>query len=135
MRGEESDTGLGKMFSKSTYTVNVECMVLFTVVYHHGKKATGGHYTTAVFHPAINNWIMIDDSLVKHVSVGSVLKNVPGRVPYLLYYRRIDMHWEHYYHGNKTDQITTKSIALKRDLGDFLKFCSIFFPIWERTDC
>ncbi|XP_061189875.1 ubiquitin carboxyl-terminal hydrolase 10-like [Saccostrea echinata] len=65
---------------------------LFAVVYHHGKKATGGHYTTAVFHPAINNWIMIDDSLVKHVSVGSVLKTVPGRVPYLLYYRRIDMH-------------------------------------------
>ncbi|XP_062609572.1 ubiquitin carboxyl-terminal hydrolase 10-like [Saccostrea cucullata] len=65
---------------------------LFAVVYHHGKKATGGHYTTAVFHPAINNWIMIDDSLVKHVSVGTVLKAIPGRVPYLLYYRRIDMH-------------------------------------------
>lgn len=67
-------------------------LLFSVVVYHHGKKATGGHYTTAVFHPAINNWIIIDDSLVKHVSVGTVLKNVPGRVPYLLYYRRIDMH-------------------------------------------
>ena len=133
MRGEESDTGLGKMFSKSTYTVNVECMVLFTVVYHHGKKATGGHYTTAVFHPAINNWIMIDDSLVKHVSVGSVLKNVPGRVPYLLYYRRIDMHWEHYYHGKKTDQIN--QLHWRGTSLIFKKICSIFFPIWERTDC
>jgi ubiquitin carboxyl-terminal hydrolase 10 len=65
---------------------------LFAVVYHHGKKATGGHYTTAVFHPAINNWITMDDSLVKHVSVRTVLKNIPGRVPYLLYYRRVDMH-------------------------------------------
>lgn len=67
-------------------------LLFSVVVYHHGKKATGGHYTTAVFHPAINNWIIIDDSLVKHVSVGTVLKNIPGRVPYLLYYRRIDMH-------------------------------------------
>ncbi|KAK3085320.1 hypothetical protein FSP39_001407 [Pinctada imbricata] len=65
---------------------------LFAVVYHHGKKTTGGHYTTAVFHPAINNWIIIDDSSVKQVNVGQVLKYVPQRVPYLLYYRRVDMH-------------------------------------------
>lgn len=77
------------------YYTNFQLWVFFktlTVVYHHGKKATGGHYTTAVYHPAVNNWIMMDDSLVKHVSVGAVLKNFPGRVPYLLYYRRVDMH-------------------------------------------
>lgn len=77
---------------RSKYQLHQRSYKLFAVVYHHGKKATGGHYTTAVFHPAINNWIIIDDSLVKHVSVGTVLKNIPGRVPYLLYYRRIDMH-------------------------------------------
>ena len=67
-------------------------LCLFSVVYHHGKKATGGHYTTAVFHPAINSWIMMDDSSVKQCTIANVLKYVPQRVPYLLYYRRVDMH-------------------------------------------
>ncbi|KAL4234192.1 Ubiquitin carboxyl-terminal hydrolase 10 [Mactra antiquata] len=65
---------------------------LFAVVYHHGKKATGGHYTTSVFHPGINGWIHSDDSQVKTVNVSYVLKNMPHRVPYLLYYRRVDSH-------------------------------------------
>lgn len=65
---------------------------LFAVVYHHGKKATGGHYTTAVFHPAINGWVNYDDSNVKVVPVTNVLQFSGLRVPYLLYYRRVDLH-------------------------------------------
>lgn len=65
---------------------------LFAVVYHHGKTSTGGHYTTSVFHPGISGWIHIDDSNVKTVFVKDVLKYVPQRVPYLLYYRRVDSH-------------------------------------------
>jgi len=64
----------------------------FTVVFHIGKQATGGgHYTTAVFHPAINGWIHIDDNAVRPVSLATVLKYSPPRVPYLLYYRRLDV--------------------------------------------
>lgn len=62
------------------------------MVYHHGKKATGGHYTTNVFHPGINGWVNSDDSQVKTVTAASVMKYLPPRVPYLLYYRRLDSH-------------------------------------------
>lgn len=65
---------------------------LFAVVYHHGKTSTGGHYTTSVFHPGINGWVNSDDSTIKTVFVRDVLKYTPQRVPYLLYYRRLDSH-------------------------------------------
>lgn len=65
---------------------------LFAVVYHHGKNSTGGHYTTSVFHPGINGWVNSDDSTVKTVPLTSVLRSIPPRVPYLLYYRRLDSH-------------------------------------------
>lgn len=64
---------------------------LFAVVYHHGEKSTGGHYTTAVFHSGIMGWINIDDSNIKMVPVSNVLRYAPPRIPYLLYYRRLDV--------------------------------------------
>ncbi|XP_064610884.1 uncharacterized protein LOC135475070 [Liolophura sinensis] len=64
---------------------------LFAVVYHHGKNVTGGHYTTDVYHTGINSWIHMDDSNVKQVNLQQVLKFVSPRVPYLLYYRRMDL--------------------------------------------
>ncbi|XP_041375605.1 ubiquitin carboxyl-terminal hydrolase 10-like [Gigantopelta aegis] len=64
---------------------------LFAVVFHHGKNATGGHYTTNVFHPGISSWVKIDDSRIQAVSVQEVLKFSAPRMPYLLYYRRIDL--------------------------------------------
>ncbi|XP_060597410.1 ubiquitin carboxyl-terminal hydrolase 10-like isoform X2 [Ruditapes philippinarum] len=78
--------------ARSKLTVNQRSYKLFAVVYHHGKKATGGHYTTNVFHPGINGWVNSDDSQVKTVTALSVLKYSPPRVPYLLYYRRLDSH-------------------------------------------
>ncbi|XP_060080654.1 ubiquitin carboxyl-terminal hydrolase 10-like [Ylistrum balloti] len=78
---------------KSKLQLHQRSYKLFAVVFHHGKMATGGgHYTTTVFHPAINGWISIDDNIVRPVGLQFVLKYNPPRVPYLLYYRRTDVH-------------------------------------------
>ena len=67
---------------------------LLTVVYHHGKSATGGHYTADVFHPACSGWVRADDSIIRSIPEDFVLK--PGgsagvhKVAYLLIYRRRD---------------------------------------------
>ncbi|XP_014789899.1 ubiquitin carboxyl-terminal hydrolase 10-A [Octopus bimaculoides] len=64
---------------------------LFAVIFHHGKNATGGHYTACVYHCGINNWILYDDGVVRQVSPTHVLKFVLNRIPYLLFYRRCDL--------------------------------------------
>lgn len=63
---------------------------LFAVTYHDGKEATKGHYVTDAFHVGYGGWVRYDDSSLKGVSEGNVLKPTPPRVPYLLYYRRCD---------------------------------------------
>nr|XP_033325381.1 ubiquitin carboxyl-terminal hydrolase 10-like [Megalopta genalis] len=63
---------------------------LFAVTYHDGKEATKGHYVTDAFHVGYGGWVRYDDSSLKGVSEGNVLKPIPPRVPYLLYYRRCD---------------------------------------------
>ncbi|XP_019954333.1 ubiquitin carboxyl-terminal hydrolase 10 isoform X4 [Paralichthys olivaceus] len=64
---------------------------LFAVVYHHGNSATGGHYTTDVFHIGLNGWLRIDDQTVKVISQYQVVKQTAERTAYLLYYRRVDL--------------------------------------------
>ena len=66
---------------------------ILTVVYHHGKSATGGHYTTDSYHIGVNGWIHMDDATVRKLPQGrdEAFKHVPNRVPYLLYYRRCDL--------------------------------------------
>ncbi|XP_067341451.1 ubiquitin carboxyl-terminal hydrolase 10 isoform X2 [Channa argus] len=64
---------------------------LFAVVYHHGNSATGGHYTTDVFHIGLNGWLRIDDQTVKVINQYQVLKQTAERTAYLLYYRRLDL--------------------------------------------
>ncbi|XP_064169617.1 ubiquitin carboxyl-terminal hydrolase 10 isoform X1 [Anguilla rostrata] len=64
---------------------------LFAVVYHHGNSATGGHYTTDVFHIGLNGWLRIDDQTVKVINQFQVVKQTAERTAYLLYYRRVDM--------------------------------------------
>ncbi|XP_072135991.1 ubiquitin carboxyl-terminal hydrolase 10 isoform X1 [Mobula birostris] len=64
---------------------------LFAVVYHHGNSATGGHYTTDVFHIGLNGWLRIDDQIVKVINQYQVVKPSPERTAYLLYYRRVDL--------------------------------------------
>ncbi|XP_069758265.1 ubiquitin carboxyl-terminal hydrolase 10 isoform X2 [Narcine bancroftii] len=64
---------------------------LFAVVYHHGNSATGGHYTTDVFHIGLNGWLRIDDQMVKVINQYQVVKPSAERTAYLLYYRRVDL--------------------------------------------
>ena len=64
---------------------------LFSVEYHYGDKATGGHYITDVYHPGIIGWVRFDDAKVKVVNNLQVLKSEDKKLtPYLLYYRRAD---------------------------------------------
>jgi len=65
---------------------------LWAVVYHHGKFATGGHYTCDVCHPVCGGWIRMDDSILKPVSEETVLRHTQtaNKVAYLLFYRRVD---------------------------------------------
>ncbi|XP_071761437.1 ubiquitin carboxyl-terminal hydrolase 10 isoform X1 [Centroberyx gerrardi] len=64
---------------------------LFAVVYHHGNSATGGHYTTDVFHIGLNGWLRIDDQTVRVINQYQVVKQTAERTAYLLYYRRVDL--------------------------------------------
>lgn len=80
-----------------TYTAKQKQYKLFAVVYHDGKEASKGHYITDVFHAGYGTWIRYDDSTVRAVPESNVLHPKAPRVPYLLYYRRLDTH----YHGSK----------------------------------
>ena len=65
---------------------------LFAVEYHHGEKATGGHYITDVYHPGIVGWVRYDDANVTLVTNYNLLKSDDRKLtPYLLYYRRADL--------------------------------------------
>jgi len=61
---------------------------LFAIVFHHGAHAAGGHYSAVVYHPYIQCWINCDDDKVTSVDDKSVMKHVPGRSAYLLFYTR-----------------------------------------------
>lgn len=63
---------------------------LLGVVYHDGKEATKGHYVADIYHGGYNCWLRCDDSFIKEVPESNVVRHVPPRVPYLLFYRRAD---------------------------------------------
>ncbi|XP_031571370.1 ubiquitin carboxyl-terminal hydrolase 10-like isoform X2 [Actinia tenebrosa] len=74
---------------KNKYSIAQKSYKLIAVVYHHGKTACGGHYTTDMCHP-IHGWVRADDTKLKSVPVNHVLKPIQGKDPYLLYYCRTD---------------------------------------------
>ncbi|XP_077983517.1 ubiquitin carboxyl-terminal hydrolase 10-like [Glandiceps talaboti] len=76
---------------KSKLSMTQRSYKLFAIVYHHGKNASGGHYTCDFYHPGINGWIRTDDNNVKAVTITSILRPAPPKVPYLLFYRRCDL--------------------------------------------
>lgn len=45
---------------------------LIGVVYHHGKNASGGHYTVDVRRQDGNEWIRLDDTVIRRVSSADV---------------------------------------------------------------
>lgn len=79
-----------EILSSKKYTAKQRQYRLFAVVYHDGKEASKGHYITDVYHTGYLSWIRYDDSTVKRVGEKSVLHPHMPRVPYLLYYQRID---------------------------------------------
>ncbi|XP_052898314.1 trithorax group protein osa isoform X2 [Anopheles moucheti] len=73
-----------------SYSAKQKQYKLFAVVYHDGKEASKGHYITDVYHSGYGSWIRYDDSTVKPIPEFNVLRPRAPRVPYLLYYRRMD---------------------------------------------
>lgn len=64
---------------------------LFGVVNHHGLKMTDGHYTSDVFLPIASGWLRFDDSEVFAIHEKQVLQHSDRHMPYLLFYRRMDV--------------------------------------------
>lgn len=68
---------------------------LFGVVYHHGRLATGGHYTVAVRRQDDSGWIHIDDTHVWPIPSEQVLSLPYGTTAdsgqaYLLFYQKVN---------------------------------------------
>ncbi|KDQ16244.1 hypothetical protein BOTBODRAFT_107096, partial [Botryobasidium botryosum FD-172 SS1] len=64
---------------------------LYGVVYHHGKFATGGHYTIDVLRQDHSEWIRIDDTHIAPVTESEVAEPKKNdKVAYLLFYQRVE---------------------------------------------
>lgn len=50
-----------------------------------------GHYTSDVYLPAASGWLRFDDSDVMAICEEQVLQYNERRMPYLLFYRMIDL--------------------------------------------
>ncbi|PWN47051.1 cysteine proteinase [Violaceomyces palustris] len=78
---------------------------LFGVVYHHGRYATGGHYTVDVLRQDSSSWVHIDDTTFQTIPTEQVIRQAGTSVPsgggtgawassghdglaYLLFYRK-----------------------------------------------
>jgi len=53
---------------------------LIGVVYHHGKSASGGHYTVDVLRQDEKNWIRFDDTVIKSVHPEEVKVDVNAKI-------------------------------------------------------
>ena len=83
--------GLGRPGVPARYKLN-------GVLYHHGRSASGGHYSVDVLHPNAHEggegaWLRIEDddvSMVGHKEVFERHENegADDRCAYLLFYRR-----------------------------------------------
>ncbi|CAL4066345.1 unnamed protein product [Meganyctiphanes norvegica] len=76
--------------SRGKYSSTQRKFKLLAIVYHDGKEASKGHYVADIYHSGYNCWLRYDDSVVKVVAEQQMLKHIPPRVPYLLFYRRQD---------------------------------------------
>ncbi|KAF9507625.1 hypothetical protein BS47DRAFT_1303785 [Hydnum rufescens UP504] len=68
---------------------------LYGVIYHHGKFATGGHYTVDLLRQDHSEWIRVDDTQIEAISESDVSVLTPDKgldkdkVAYLLFYQRV----------------------------------------------
>ena len=72
-----------------TRAVTCVC-VCDAVVNHIGVRAIGGHYIVDVFHPGYNCWVRCDDNNVFSLPTANVTKFASSKVPYLIFYRRLE---------------------------------------------
>jgi len=77
--------------AKSKNSTNHRRYKLFAAVNHIGARAVGGHYTADIFHPGYNCWMRCDDDSVTSVPVAAVTRYSVPKVPYLIFYRRLDL--------------------------------------------
>lgn len=65
------------------------------VIYHHGKSATGGHYTIDILRQDHSEWLRIDDTQIDLISESDVAITSYEKVTdkdksaYLLFYQRM----------------------------------------------
>jgi ubiquitin carboxyl-terminal hydrolase 10 len=65
------------------------------VIYHHGKSATGGHYTIDILRQEQSEWLRIDDTQIDVVPESDVAVLSPEKCldkdksAYLLFYHRV----------------------------------------------
>lgn len=87
---------------------------LFGVVYHHGRYATGGHYTVDVLRQDGSSWIHFDDTLFNPVAMehvgrraGQSLSSSVGHdgLAYLLFYQREDVVRKHQQDQERSSQL------------------------------
>jgi ubiquitin carboxyl-terminal hydrolase 10 len=57
---------------------------LISVVYHHGKSAAGGHYTVDVLRQDSNEWVRMDDTIIRRVRPQDVAEGGAEEDPKLL---------------------------------------------------
>lgn len=94
---------------------------LFGVIYHHGRFASGGHYTVDVLKQDQSEWIHIDDTTWSPVSVPSVQAGSEGSgtkqhhdgLAYLLFYAREDVVLASKGKDTEGENITTAAAAFK----------------------
>lgn len=69
------------------YTDKSVQYTLQSVIYHHGKSATAGHFTTAV-RRGDGTWIGISDDEIFGLVIGDVVRESEGKQAYMLFYGR-----------------------------------------------
>ena len=57
---------------------------LTAVIYHHGKSASGGHYTVDVRHQVSRQWLRLDDTAIHDIRSEEVALGSPEQNPRLL---------------------------------------------------
>ncbi|OLL26064.1 putative ubiquitin carboxyl-terminal hydrolase 3 [Neolecta irregularis DAH-3] len=70
---------------------------LFSVVYHHGKSASGGHYTVDLLEQDSRSWIHLDDTVIRKISADQVAvsaqeeerADLGDKLAYILFYQQM----------------------------------------------
>ena len=92
----------------NTSSNNCKSYKLQSIVYHIGKKATGGHYVSDTLND--KTWIHFDDSLVKAISMTNVLHPESTKTPYLLLYIRGDIVGENLIDKTLTEEVLSQPV-------------------------